>query len=494
MPLPNWAEKHKKTGCEIKNINGKYYLYELKSRWHKTKKKPVKVSGKYLGTITPTGFKPKKTKTTQKITTKEYGTTAYLTNITKDIATILENTLGTETAQKIYTIALLRVMGCTAFKRMDHTYQTSYLSEQIPQVALSPSTISTILTRIGAQRKDLETVMLELSKSVTNIIVDGSKITSCSHQMSLAQVGYNTKHTWNSQINVMYVFERSELPAPVFYRCIFGNIPDVSAMELTMHAMNREGSFTVVGDAGFASTANFAMLETLGMQYVIPLKRNTSEVGMSDLCVRANFGCVFTYNKRPVMSFEPVKVGYRVLVFRDEDLRSRELTDFVARLEKQNLVALKCGEAVVDVGRAALEADPFFGVIVLRTNMVGSAVEVYETYKLRVGIEQYFDTLKNTLDQDRTYMHSDEGFEVWCFINHIALTIVYRVLNMLKGVKLTGHYSLQDVVAFLSRIMVVQIDGQWRMAEYTKHAKTLCDKLGLSILDPKTTLPQNISP
>lgn len=120
---------------------------------------------------------------------------------------------------------------------------------------------------------------------------------------------------------------------------------------------------------------------------------------------------------------------------------------------------------------------------------------MYETYKLRAAVEQYFDTLKNTLDQDRSYMHSDEAFEGWCFINHIALTIAYRVLNMLKSADLTSRYSLQDVVAFLSRIMVVKIDGQWWMAEYSKYAKTLCEKIGLSILDPKTTLPtQNISP
>jgi transposase len=120
-------------------------------------------------------------------------------------------------------------MGTTTFKRMDHTYQTSCLSKQIPKVALSPPAISTTLTKLGTQRKDLETAMLELSKSATNIIVGGSKITSCSHQMSLAQVGYNTNNTWNPQVNVMYVFERSALPAPVFYRCVFGNISDVSA-------------------------------------------------------------------------------------------------------------------------------------------------------------------------------------------------------------------------------------------------------------------------
>ena len=143
-------------------------------------------------------------------------------------------------------------MGDTVFKRIEHTYQTSHLSTQTPNITLNNPTLTTTLATLGAQRKNIETAMLELSKSVVNIIIDGSKVTSCSHQMSLAQVGYNNKHTWNTQVNIMYVFERSTLPMPVFYRCIFGNIPDVSAMELTMHSMHREGNFTVVGDTGFA--------------------------------------------------------------------------------------------------------------------------------------------------------------------------------------------------------------------------------------------------
>jgi len=510
MPLPDWVQKHKKPGHEIKQIKGKYYLYKLKSKWHKTKKKPIKVTGKYLGTITPTGFQPKKitpttTNTTQttptnqtttpttvttphQITTKEYGLSTYLTNITQDIKTVLENTFEPELAKKIYTMALLRVMGNTVFKRMEHTYQTSYLSEQNPNITLSSSTISNTITTLGNQRRNIENAMLDLSKSVTNIIIDGSRVTSCSHQMSLAQVGYNSKHNWKPQVNIMYVFERASLPAPVFYRCIFGNIPDVSAMELTMHSMHREGSFTVVGDTGFASEANFKMLEATDLQYVIPLKRNTVEVCASELLVRSNFKSAFTYNERSVLVYEPVKVGYRVLVFRDEDLRAREMTDFINRLEKKNLVAEELGEFVVDVGQAVLEADAYFGVIVLRSNMSVSAFEVYETYKLRVGIEQYFDTLKNTLVQDRSYMHSDVGFEGWCFVNHIALAVVYRVLNALKGAKLSSKYSLQDVVAFLSRIMVVEVGGVWRMAEHTKQAKVLCKKLGLSMLDQKATL------
>ncbi|MCL2173593.1 MAG: hypothetical protein FWB84_08200, partial [Candidatus Bathyarchaeota archaeon] len=134
MPLPDWIQKYKKTGYEIKHIKSKYYLYELKSKWDKTKKKPIKVTGKYLGTITPQGFQPKKitppqttTNTTtptttatiapSQITTKEYGLSTYLTSISQDIKTVLENTFEPNLAKKIYTIAILRIMGDTVFKR-----------------------------------------------------------------------------------------------------------------------------------------------------------------------------------------------------------------------------------------------------------------------------------------------------------------------------------------------------------------------------------------
>jgi transposase len=49
--------------------------------------------------------------------------------------------------------------------------------------------------------------------------------------------------------------------------------------------------------------------------------------------------------------------------------------------------------------------------------MYDSPQKIYETYKMRSSIEQGFDTLKNFLNQDHSYMRNDESFEGWCFIN-----------------------------------------------------------------------------
>ena len=49
---PEWALKHKKPGTELRLMKGRYYLYEVSSKWNKEKKRAQKITGKILGRIT----------------------------------------------------------------------------------------------------------------------------------------------------------------------------------------------------------------------------------------------------------------------------------------------------------------------------------------------------------------------------------------------------------------------------------------------------------
>lgn len=488
MAHPKWVEAQKRQGCEIKCIGDKYYLYERKSQWDPNKKKAKKKTGKYLGTITPEGFKPKKTSTSSSFacSVKEYGASAYLLSISQDIREVLNREFpDNKSGDTIYALAVLRVMGENSFKRMEIQYMTSFLSETISGLAMNGSLITPLLEYVGQKRDRITAVMNAMSESVKNIIVDGSKITSWSHQMTMSDIGHNHRRDWHPQVNVMYVFERAAMPQPVFYRCVRGNIPDVSAMKLTIESMGREGDFTLVADTGFASGANFELMQENGIKYIVPLKRNTVEVTGAELGVRDNYKTAFTYNKRSVIAYEPKKDGYRIIVFRDESMRSKEMSDFIGRLEKRNLGIEeskgKKTEQKVDIGKEAIDGDPYFGTIIIKTNMRDSIKEIYETYKIRCIIEQCFDTLKNTLEQDHSYTHNDTSFEAWCFINHIALTLAYRVLNSLKEKCLTDRYSLKDIMVYLSKIQKIKINQNWVTAEFTKKTKFLCEKLGVTL-------------
>ena len=49
---PEWALACKRKGTELRLLKGKYYLYEVTSKWNPQKKRSVKITGKFLGRIT----------------------------------------------------------------------------------------------------------------------------------------------------------------------------------------------------------------------------------------------------------------------------------------------------------------------------------------------------------------------------------------------------------------------------------------------------------
>ena len=51
-PHPQWALTHRKAGTELRCIRGNYYLYEYKTVYDQVRKRPKKISGKLIGSIT----------------------------------------------------------------------------------------------------------------------------------------------------------------------------------------------------------------------------------------------------------------------------------------------------------------------------------------------------------------------------------------------------------------------------------------------------------
>jgi hypothetical protein len=46
-PYPNWVDKHRKPGTEIRKFGEKFYIYEVSSYYDKVKKKGRKKTGKF---------------------------------------------------------------------------------------------------------------------------------------------------------------------------------------------------------------------------------------------------------------------------------------------------------------------------------------------------------------------------------------------------------------------------------------------------------------
>jgi transposase len=387
---------------------------------------------------------------------------------------------------RVYVISVLRCLRETPFERISCEYDFSYISEIYPNLSLSASQISRLMKSVGSRRDLIVRAMNEISDAPKNIIIDGSRIRSWSKELSLPEVGHNHNHSWMPQINMIYIFTTGQEIEPIFYKCVAGNISDTGALKLTLEERQKDVSYTIFADASFSSHENINEINEFNVKYIIPLKRNSLEA----LGINADYkkaSSIFTYNKRIITAYDIQKDDYRVILFLDESKKADELFNIVMRIENKNEKILNSNKSKheetgkIDPVEAVSNKEKLAGAIIIKTNSDESPQYIYELYKKRSYIEQSFDTLKNMLGQDHSYMHDDKTFECWCFFNHISLLLLYRVYNILSKEKLISKYSLQDLFAELGHIYKMKIGSKWETTEITKKTKLLCEKISFPL-------------
>jgi transposase len=485
MAFPYWVERQKKKGFEIKNIRGHYYMYRLKSKWDPVRKKARKVTGEYIGKVTPDGVVPKKKHMAadSPVFSVEFGASSFLCELSADILHALREHFEDSVAECVFTSSILRLISPCPLKRIDHRYESSWMSRIIPGLALSPSSITGLLDIIGNDRRACAAFMRETMSPSPYILIDGTGTISRSEKIFRAMPGHSKKNGYIPQVNQVYVVSASgNGSAPAFYRNVAGNVPDVTAFSLTVHDAGIENA-VVVADAGFASGDNFDMLSDAGLDYIVPLRRNTAE---ADVC-KIEYENIFNYHHRPIFAHSETKDGYRICVFRDEKLRSDEMADAIGRVEKANATAAEKksfdpGKDLRDVTFETKKRMASFGTVVMRTSLMEEDTKkIYETYKIRWEIEQLFDTMRNTIGQDASFMRDDHGFEAWSFINHVTLMIACRVLAVIRTHDKSKDWSLAGVLDHLSRIHAVQVADEWRLAEVVGKTKKMCEELSINL-------------
>jgi transposase len=301
--------------------------------------------------------------------------------------------------------------------------------------------------------------------------MDITAIHSKSEQMSINQRGYNTQGSFDPQANLLLLFSQSRRE-PIYYRVLPGNIRDVKSVQLTLKEM--EAADTVfVADKGFYSESNIEEMEQAHLQYVIPLKRNSSLIDYEPLKKgdKSGFSHFFKFQDRFIFcTFRQLSNGKALYTFLDDHLRLEEERAFLNRMETQKEEKL----TIVDFH----ERIHMLGTFSIITNLKEKLPQdIYKMYKARMEIETAFDAFKNTLEADRSYMHNDQSFEGWMFINYIALLAYWRMLRVLVEKELLAKFSINDLIMHLSYIRKVRINGCWHLAEITDKTRRLLAKL-----------------
>ena len=469
---PEWVLKHKEKGKAIHFINGRYYLYQIKSEWDSVKKRARKKTVGYLGTITEEGLKEPKYKRAfddiKEITVKEYGTPRLIDSVGEKIKKNLKK-IYPEIWESIFSFASLRFFENSPIKNLNHYFTHSYLSELYPNSKLNPKNIGELLEYIGSRRDKMIEFMNSQMFGTENLIVDLTHIFSNSENLNLLSYGHNSEETYHKQFNMLLLFSKDK-DMPVYFRILDGAIKDVSSIKNLFEEIKiKEATF--VGDKGFFSEGNEEVFNAGKLNFILPLRRNSLLIDYSIIkhFERKNFDGYFFFNDRHIWYKEMAKDDKRIILFFDERLKTEEENSFLSRIKNKQTTM-----------NEFYEKEHSFGTIaVIVSSKKISSEKAYQYLKARVNIENAFDAFKNVLEADKTYMQNTTRLHGWMFINFISLQMYYNIYGMLLKNKLLNKYSPKDVILHFSKVYQIKLSDKKIISEIPKTTRILLEKMKL---------------
>lgn len=488
---PDWALKHKKPGTELKLINGRYYLYGVKSVYDKALKRSRKVSLGILGSISQEkGFIPsekaelkKKSRNTyldKQVMVFEYGFARWLLDELGGngmLASLKKH--FPEHWQFIVFMVYCRLAFKSPLKNIPTELERSAILDLLGwKGKVYDQKVSDMLFEVGQMRQSIHEFMRPLDNKRRSVLMDATDIVLQSDSIGLAQKGYNSNMDFQPQFVLLYLYDALSME-PLYYRLLPGNIREVSAMYNTIKISGMEECM-FVADKGFFSESNIGELERMSMQYIIPLRRNNPLIPYAALDKVEQSENYFNFSKRFIFHADTLNLGNRKLdLFLDGKLREQEKTDYLRRIQSlpESFSKQKFNDKLQSMGTLAILHNTSF-----------LPAELYVEYKNRDEIEQYFDHFKNTIDASCTHMQREESLEGWMFINHISMQVIYRLFRILKTTPmnkkqmLIHKYSINDAVEHMKSIKQIRFaQGEFVFSEMNKSTKTLLNQMKISI-------------
>jgi transposase len=445
-------------------------------------KKPKKISGACLGAITEKeGFKESLKRlvakqanllTNSSVSVKEYGVSYLIYKKWSIIIQTLEKYFP-DSYKQIIAIAYCRFVYHCPLKSIPYRLETSFIYQLFDLPVFNDKTSSQVLHNIGSQTDNMHQYMRSFIGEDEYILMDGTSIMSKSDHISLSKVGYNKSNNFDGQINLLYVYSATTM-MPIFYRLLSGNIRDVKAFKNTL-ALSGINKAVIVTDKGFYSKANINLLKQEQLSFIIPLKRDNSQIDYTSLenntyKKSAEF---FSHEKRIIWSKQIELEDGIIHLFLDDNLKLKEENDYLLRISNQ--------PETYTLEKFHNKSSAFGTISLLTPTSLNDSTQVYRIYKSRMFIETMFDGMKNVLDSDHTYMQNEQTLQGWMFINHICLQWYQSLYIELKEKDLIKKISVNDYIQQLTDIKKVNINQQWHLNEFTNATKKLLVSIGIDI-------------
>lgn len=439
------VERPKST--RVKFFNGTYYVIKRTSEYRNGKAYPVELgtigkieNGKYV----EIRKEPRKRKK-KEIDIKEYGTTALAHKVGSEILDDLKEFFDVGDANKIYITAMLRAVNQHITSRtLKCEYDTSYISEIIPKVAVSESTISRFLQSLGKGYLRMQNFMAKRVANFTgNVVIDGMLKDSNGHN-SFNEFSRKARTKGSKDISLMYAYDFGK-KEPLAMQIFPGNMLDLTSFKQFINNYSFKNSMLIM-DKGFYCKENISLLqEKSGVSYVIPIKRNSAKFKdfIKSKCI----------NEQMPFRDENLLCGKKKLAdgtflygFKNLSIASQQIDSCYERMKKEESFNIDNFE----------EKERTSGIIVFESKSDLDCYSIYEAYSCRWEIETMFNLYKNILRLDTVNVQNDYSIIATEFINFISMIIGSRIKNYIRKRIPTSDYSMNEIMLFLTKCKMVK--------------------------------------
>ena len=359
-------------------------------------------------------------------------------DIRKELSAVYSQT----DVMKMYCISILRVCdpGVKNYE-LKEAYETSFLSELYPRIALSKNTVSSFLNDMGKSVSKIVRFMQNRASAVSmdhHLLIDG------------------TLKSDGSRVNSLSDFSRKasfdlEAMEPVCSKCFPGNMLDATSYSAFI-SENRITKGIIVGDKGFPESAAHEHFEANeDLHYLNPIKRNSKLI-----------------ERHHMLDFTGILPGYEGITFRKEKCTGTDKWLYSYRDSKTySLEALR-------------EKQKTFGTIVLECDLNLPAETAYKAYEKRWEIEIVMRFYKSACEFDETRVQDDYSVIGSEFCDFLSTLLTFRLIKAFDNAKLLEDRTYKKIMSVLTRAKKVRSDGEtWQLIRLNPSYEEILQELGL---------------
>lgn len=369
-----------------------------------------------------------------------YGASAFVRSCSEDLLQDLYAVYSVTDAQRIMTLASLRVLKPKiTSQRINTEYLRTFVCRYYPGLALSANTVSVFLQKLGedgTKRAAFYKRRINLVEEKHHVVIDGTLKQDTSSVNDLSAFSRKARVKGCKDISVIYAYDLERME-PICAEVFPGNSIDATSYR-SFIVDNDIHKGVVVSDKGFpAKQIAQELVQRPELHFITPLKRNDSRINAHNMYdfqgVLKNVENAIFFKK------EALRGGRFLYSFRDSHLVEKEEKAFAERAKAHEFDA-----------KAFSRKKKAFGTIVFESDQDLAPEVVYRCYEDRWQIELVFQRYKNDECLDQTRVQGDFSVIGSEFVNFIATTLTCRMIRKAEQAKLLEKTSWSDLMDDLS--------------------------------------------